>query len=227
MRASRAFTLVEVLTVIAIIGILVAVSTYAFQSSLIRSRDYQRLTDMQTLHNTLQQSYLDNRSYPPNHFTTFEGGSSYPWVAKYQLEKYIGQCANIDKSYLAPRYISTIPEDPSYKLRFTEQCGVNFYRPNLPAGYGQYLYIGLVANQGDPVRDYLLFARMERPNNVTNQKPDAAELIAKYPYSANIIDINNSSAGLPYYYCDQSEPDPVAESCSYNYYLRAGAIQPQ
>ena len=63
--SKRGFTLIEILTVILIIGVLVSVTSYVFNSSLIRSRDTQRKTDLDTIKNALEQYYLDTRTYPP------------------------------------------------------------------------------------------------------------------------------------------------------------------
>lgn len=225
MLRRRAFTLVEVLTVVAIIGILVSITTYVYSSSLLRSRDYQRRSDIATIQNSLEQFYLDNRSYPANHFNLTPGGGGYPWVAKYQLEEFVsGECSaqQFDKPYLAPKYTNSIPEDPIHKLTFTPECAINNSNIGLPAGHGQFIYMGLIADEGDPVRDFLLMARMESKTNVSDTKPNATELQNKYPYSANILNLTGASGGFSYNYCDKTSRDPVDRSCNFNYYVRAG-----
>jgi prepilin-type N-terminal cleavage/methylation domain-containing protein len=225
MLRRRAFTLIEVLTVVAIIGVLVSITTYVYSSSLVRSRDYQRRSDIATIQNSLEQFYLENRSYPPNHFDLRPGGGGYPWVAKYQLEEYVsGECSaqQTDKPYLAPKYINSIPEDPIHKLAFTSECSIFNPAADLPTGYGQYLYIGLIADADDPVRDFLVVGRMESKVNVSEQKPDATELQNKYPYSANILNISGTTGGFSYTYCDKGNSNPVHRNCSFNYYVRAG-----
>ncbi len=226
----RAFTLVEVLTVVLIIGILATITTYSYGSSLARSRDYQRLTDMQSVKNTLDQFYLDNRAYPKNHFTTVADAIGYPWVAQFQLEKYPSgsNCAStqVPKDYLTPRYITALPEDPKNKLALNVDCKMEPPPNGRPVGHGQYLYVGLVANQVDQPVDYVLFARMERKNNVSEQKPSVSDL-RKYPYSAGIIDIGNGSTGMPYNYCDKRYNNPTGPICDFNYFARAGSLPTQ
>jgi prepilin-type N-terminal cleavage/methylation domain-containing protein len=209
-RPRRAFTLVEVLTVVSIIGVLVALTSYVYASSLARSRDYERRSDIATIQNTLEQYYLENRSYPPNRFD-----GTYPWVAKYQLERRSGTdiCPNTNKPYLAPQYITSIPEDPIHMLVLNSECAIQS-AADLPPGYGQYIYLGLVKEESDLVRDYYLFARMERANNVSAQVPTA--LINPFTYSASAV------TSWRYNFCDQSSSDPVSRGCHLNYYMRAG-----
>lgn len=59
------FTLMEVLIVIAIIGILVSVSVVSYTSAQKKSRDSRRIGDMKAVQNAWEQYYADNSaSYP-------------------------------------------------------------------------------------------------------------------------------------------------------------------
>jgi prepilin-type N-terminal cleavage/methylation domain-containing protein len=53
MQNRRAFTLIELMIAIAIIGILTAVATISYGQVQVRSRDSQRMNDLQTLKLTL------------------------------------------------------------------------------------------------------------------------------------------------------------------------------
>lgn len=159
----RAFTLVEVLTVIVIIGILASLTLYIFSASLARSRDSQRLSDLQSLKNALEQYYLDHRQYPPYQ----ENSPEAIYAARWQLEQGF-DCQGVAK-FLAPTYLDMIPEDPRYKLgALVPPCSTNYF--------GQYLYFPL-PKTGPPSQFYLI-ARMERVININWQDPILAELTA-------------------------------------------------
>ncbi|MCR4278065.1 MAG: prepilin-type N-terminal cleavage/methylation domain-containing protein [Candidatus Berkelbacteria bacterium] len=125
----RSFTLIEVLTVIAIIGILASLGAYTYAASLTRSRDSQRIADLQFIRNGLEQFYVDNRGYP-----LFDADKNLP-QASWQLEDSYA-CHIITKKYLAPKYLANVPQDPSSKFSINSgDCA--------PSAYGQYLYYGL------------------------------------------------------------------------------------
>ncbi|HUD21036.1 MAG TPA: type II secretion system protein [Candidatus Saccharimonadales bacterium] len=141
MTRRSAFTLVEVLTVIAIIGILVTITTYVYSAALIRSRDKQRLTDLQTIQNGLEQYYLDYRTYPPVIDTS-------DLTVRFQLET---GCAG--KQCLAPKYLTTTPVDPKYPS---------------PSNY---VYLPLANAGASFVGGYYLGALVEVKGNASTSSP--------------------------------------------------------
>lgn len=130
----RAFTIVELLVVVTIIGILAAAVTVSVLSFRGRSRDSRRTADFSTVEKTLAAYYADHFAYPgeidPSNNTIicdssygadFDGGcppdgnnSSNPLGQWYQVSTFY--------SSLSPTYISTLPVDPindtSYYYRY-------------------------------------------------------------------------------------------------------------
>jgi prepilin-type N-terminal cleavage/methylation domain-containing protein len=236
----RGFTLIEVLTVILIIGILTTITTYTYNSSLARSRDSQRLTDLKAIQNTLEQYYLDKRSYPNYQYPAAQdtpGG--YPWVAKFELERFPNGtwpgCTQNDnpKTYIAPKYISSLPEDPLHKLQLDDSCRI------IPTagvrGAYQYMYVPFMAvdDVSLPItRGYYLMAKMERKNNVIASLAPVKSAIngTDFAFTRTVLDLPGGNLefgsggrpwpGLPYNYCSQAMTgNPVGTNCHINYFL--------
>lgn len=64
MRKKTGFTLVELLIVIAILGILTTIGLVAFSSAQIRGRDTQRKSDLKQLSTSLELYFSDHDEYP-------------------------------------------------------------------------------------------------------------------------------------------------------------------
>jgi prepilin-type N-terminal cleavage/methylation domain-containing protein len=60
----RAFSLIELLIVMSIIGILVAIASVSYASIQKRSRDSRRIQDMKSIQNAFEQYYGDTNEYP-------------------------------------------------------------------------------------------------------------------------------------------------------------------
>ena len=61
----RAFTLLEVLVVVVIIGFLVTLAIVALSSSRMKARDTKRISDVKSLQTALELYYTDESNYPP------------------------------------------------------------------------------------------------------------------------------------------------------------------
>ena len=109
----KGFTLVELLVVVAIIGVLSSVVLSNLNAARAKGRDAKRMADLRQMRNALELSFNDLGVYP----AMFSGpGSTY--------------CAAITSSpggWLSTAYISTLPTDPSWNGSVSS--------PNLPYTY--------------------------------------------------------------------------------------------
>ena len=62
----RGFTLIEMITVIAIIMVLVGIAAGQYQRSIVRAREAVLKQDLQTLRSAIQQYTLDKQQAPPS-----------------------------------------------------------------------------------------------------------------------------------------------------------------
>ncbi|MDD4831166.1 MAG: type II secretion system protein, partial [Candidatus Pacebacteria bacterium] len=95
----KAFTLVEILTVVGIILIMAAAVVPAINSFLMNSRDSQRRADLEKLKVALQVYYTYNDSY----IALDESGN---WFSTEENTDF--------QQILNSQYIDRIPEDPLY-----------------------------------------------------------------------------------------------------------------
>lgn len=96
------FTLIELITVIAIIGVLATIGINTFPAAFAKARDSQRLDDAKKITTAVQVYYNDNNAYPPasgcnpGWCNSGAGGSSQTtWVGD-----------------LVSTYLPFIPQDP-------------------------------------------------------------------------------------------------------------------
>ena len=66
-RKARAFTLIELLIVVAIIGILAAIAVPNFLSAQTRAKVARVKADIRSLRTSMETYFVDNNTYPPDH----------------------------------------------------------------------------------------------------------------------------------------------------------------
>ncbi len=98
----KAFTLIELLIVVAIIGILAAIAVPNFLNAQVRAKVSRAVSDMKTLETAMEMYKLDNNEYPPADQPRVPGSVN-AWhpnqVRVYRMTTPIA-------------YISSIPRDP-------------------------------------------------------------------------------------------------------------------
>ena len=70
-RPRRAFTMIELLIVVSIIGILASIAIPNFLQAQTRAKVARAKTEMAMLELSLEQYYLDQKAYPPNQRTGY------------------------------------------------------------------------------------------------------------------------------------------------------------
>lgn len=94
MVTRRGFSLIELLIVVALIGILTAIATASYSTMQKKARDNRRVSDMKAVQQGLEQYFADN-------------GSAYP-----------SPCTGLGTTYLPNGF----PVDPKTKLDYSVNC---------------------------------------------------------------------------------------------------------
>jgi len=110
--AQKGFTIIELLIVIAIIGILAGLVLNNFQGAQAKARDTQRRTDINNIHAKLEEFYNENGNYP----ATFDA-TTLPGIDTGSLsdpdENTIARSAVTATTKPATSYTATKPVAPS------------------------------------------------------------------------------------------------------------------
>ncbi|MCL4427067.1 prepilin-type N-terminal cleavage/methylation domain-containing protein [Patescibacteria group bacterium] len=104
-KNNASFTLIELLIVIAIIGILAALIIVSVTKAAARARDARRLADMNEIHKALDAYYLDNGNWPSCGVDGVQCNGAGGW------DTTIAAGTNWI-SFLVPKYLPQAPVDP-------------------------------------------------------------------------------------------------------------------
>ncbi len=137
----KGFTLIEILVVIAIVGLLSTLATSAFGSARSKSRDTKRLNDIKQIQNSLELFYSDWEYYPTSTGIIL-GNDDYNCLAAPGFMPAV--------SCPVKYYMNGVPKDPfngqyiyygdikSYEIVFTLESGSGGYGAGIvtatPAG---------------------------------------------------------------------------------------------
>ncbi|MFA6391719.1 MAG: prepilin-type N-terminal cleavage/methylation domain-containing protein [Patescibacteria group bacterium] len=137
MKNNKGFTLLELLVVVAIIGLISSIAFVAMQNARAEARDAKRLADVHAIRNALELYYHDNGSYPD------------PWCIG--LTSVAGCNSFVEPNSwipsLIPKYMQTLPNDP---LNTTNDETNEHYL---------YFYTRWAVDENAPQQYYLIYRR--------------------------------------------------------------------
>lgn len=106
-NSMKAFTLIELLIVVAIIAILAAIAVPNFLEAQVRSKVSRTKSDMRTIATALESYYVDENKYPPD-FTGFLLGANTNSPIFRDYNTLIGRLSHLTTPI---SYISSLPSD--------------------------------------------------------------------------------------------------------------------
>lgn len=127
MSQNRAFTLLELLVVVSVMGILSAIAIPNFIHSLGRAKVSRAISDMHSISIALEQYYLDHNAYPPDSSRPGVPVDNYPWILEGRVE-----CILLTTPVA---YLSSLPGDP-------------FHHPTIQYGAGRKDAYAYAADRG-------------------------------------------------------------------------------
>lgn len=146
-RESKGFTLIELLVVIIILGVLAALITGNFFTSLKKGRDAKRKGDLEQTQRALEMYYEDKKAYPITAGLTFGSPLTDPVSGKIYMQKVPNDPVS-GKTY---EYVSATGTDyklfaclenkqqmlPYISSDYTISCGTNCNgTPGIPCVWG-------------------------------------------------------------------------------------------
>lgn len=126
-KTGAGFTLIELMIVIAIMGVLIAVGLTSFRTSQMRARDSRRKNDLRQIASALEYYYNDKRGYPAsdasNNYNMLACGSNA--TALCEWGKPTLSMGDSDKNTI---YMVKIPADPSSGRSYRYEGGGSSYK---------------------------------------------------------------------------------------------------
>jgi len=200
----RAFTLVELLTVIAIIGILIAIGVVSWAAASERNRDTTRKTDLQRYKQVLKQYYGDHRNYP-----AFDSNGGVPiFAANWQLADNDGLTCDHAGTVvrLTSSYTTSLPKDPLDKIDYARAaCGSELNNTQR----NRYLYLSGPTDASGPSSSPTIFGLMTNLEHPATDEALAQNSVMNPFYSGSTTDF-----GL--WYANRNPyQQPIASNANY------------
>ena len=150
----KGFTLLELLVVLAIIGIMTAIGIVAFTAAQVRARDSQRKADLKVIASVLENYFQKNKSYPSS--SSGACGTNVGWFCSKTTDDWI--------DVLTPTYIKTLPKDlMNDGTRICQTAPVNNANASLTYAYQ--------SSAGPAPKEYILVSKLENENDPDAGKP--------------------------------------------------------
>jgi len=178
-KNNKGFTLVELLVVMAILGILVTLIGGAFVSAQMRGRDAQRKSDLKQIANALELFYNDYGHYPD----ADEAGriiacpydeGAVPGICNWGVGKFVDMYYDGESSTEKTVYFRELPED-------------------IVNGYGYYY-----RNPGSNNKKFQLFARLENSEDQDCIGGDCANTTPSYTCGTLVCNFSITSSNTSY-----------------------------
>ena len=173
---STGFTLIEILVVIAIIGILTAIIMPSLSTARAKGRDAQRVSDIKQIQLALELYYDACGNYPYDIYDTNNN-----------------VCGSVSSGVglVASGYIPNVPYDPLSSSPCTSDTSGNS---------GCYEYVSLCLNGSSVPNSYHLGATLETGNSALQNDADASKnssVCTNSAYGSDFSGLSDISAGHP------------------------------
>lgn len=128
----RGFSLIELLVVVAIIGILVAIAVPNFLQAQTRSKVSKAMADLKTISSALEIYRTDNNDYPPNSHPDLGDGLSSYGLLRYNLTTPVDYLHAVEllDPFIPFDRLNVDPEPPYYTYQ-----NIHWYRGLYGGGY--------------------------------------------------------------------------------------------
>lgn len=188
LNKSKGFTLIEIILVIAIIGITAAFLIGNYASAKQRARDSQRKSDLNLVQAAMEQYKADYGNYPC--FNTSASECSTDLTSSSLATEGWALISSMSQIQLPTKYITTLPIDPTYKTAACSSTTPGYLYWH-SAGRQQYVLFANLENTKDPD----VVALKPAPNSSTlGQCVSGTSPCAQYKITAGIC------AGATYNY---------------------------
>lgn len=180
MRRLKAFTLIELLIVVAIIAILAAIAVPNFLEAQVRAKVSRAKTDMRTLDIGLSAYAIDFNRFPPGRMSDNAQNSFGVWPIRmvHELSTPVSYVTSTD----APDPFG--PDKTAFKTKTTERLSYGYYSFD---GLANSAWYAMMASNGAPVNNWVFCKGFQLESWGPDKTHDAATwLVQGAEYFVNI-----------------------------------------